>query len=110
MFQTIGLPLPTPRFLFRTVAVNAKFHTRDHVVCGFEVGCPGFAPIVTHKTRTEVVTKEILIISIILFKIVSLAGVVSIGEGSSINACPSCEHSQVTSVPLRGASVVMCEP
>ena len=68
MFQTTGLPLPSPRFLFRTVAVKAKFHTRAHVVCGFEVGCPGSAPIVTHKTRTEVVTKEILIISIILFK------------------------------------------
>ena len=69
MFQTTELPLPYPRFSFRTVAVKTKFHTRDHVVCGFDVGYPEFAPIVTHKTRTEVVTKEILIISIILFKI-----------------------------------------
>ena len=68
MFQNTELPLPSPRFLFRTVAVNAKFHTRDHLVSGFDIGYPGSAPIVTHKTRTEVVTKEILIISIILFK------------------------------------------
>ena len=68
MFQTTGLPLPSPRFLFRTVAVKAKFHTRAHVVIGFEIEYPGSAPIVTHKTRTKVVTKEILIISIILFK------------------------------------------
>ena len=70
MFQTTELPLPYPRFSFRTVAVKAKFHTRDHFVSRFEIGYPGFAPIVTHKTRTEVVTKEILIISIMLFKII----------------------------------------
>ena len=55
--------------MFRTVGVKTKFRTRDHYVSGFDIGCPGSAPIVTHKTRTEVVTKEILIISIILFKI-----------------------------------------
>ena len=70
MFQTTGLPLPYPRFSFRTVAVKAKFPTRAHLVCGFDVGYPGSAPIVTHKTGTKVVTREILIISMILFKYV----------------------------------------
>ena len=53
------------------VGVKAKFPTRAHLVIRFNIGYPGSAPIVTHKTRTEVVTKEILIISIILFKIVN---------------------------------------